>query len=169
MGTPSCQNILPYLKPGWVGVEIGVQWGISALAMLQHGCFLYLVDPWVNYEGFGSVSGPKWDAIQEEIYRECRDRLAPYDDGRHFAILRMKSEDAARFIPDNLDFVWVDGNHARDYVKRDLELYWPKIRRGGILCGHDYGGEVKEAVDAFADSIVSFVVPKEGSCWVIFK
>ncbi len=171
MGIPSCANILPYIEPGWVGVEIGVQWGISAVAFVQHGCFMYLVDPWVAY---GSVEGlPKWDAIQEEIFSECRSRLDPYDDGRHFAILRMRSADAARYIPNHLDFVWVDGDHSYAGVANDMETYWPKIRRGGILCGHDYGEnadcEVKIAVDEFAELNSKKSFEKRLPCWVIRK
>ena len=35
--------------------------------------------------------------------------------------------------------VYIDGNYAYDFVKRDIQLYWPLIEEGGFLCGHDYG------------------------------
>lgn len=51
------------------------------------------------------------------------------------------------------DFVYVDGNHLYEFVRRDLELFLPKMRRDGILAGDDYSVRgwwewgVKRAVD----------------------
>jgi hypothetical protein len=42
-------------------------------------------------------------------------------------------------VPDaSLDYVYVDARHDYCGVKEDLEAWWPKLRRGGILAGHDY-------------------------------
>lgn len=50
-----------------------------------------------------------------------------------------KSEDKHVFFPDDFfDFIFIDGDHKYSGVKKDLELYYPKLRRGGIICGHDY-------------------------------
>ena len=51
-------------------------------------------------------------------------------------------------IEDDLDFVYVDGNHAYDFVKEDIKLYYPKLKIGGVLGGHDYqDAPVKRAAD----------------------
>ncbi len=172
--TASCQEILPFIKPGWVGVEIGVCRGHSALAILEHGVrFLYLVDPWSYYDGIESgtdvdVATLKCNA--EEDHKNCLFRLAAYQN--RFAIFRMPSAEAERYIPNNLDFVWVDGNHRYEWVKSDLEYYWPKIKPDGVLCGHDYTNSgscgVARAVDEFAADrtrVVEAVLPS----WVIRK
>lgn len=126
----SCNDVLPWIRPDMIGCEIGVAQGDSALAFFEHGVrFMYLVDPWAPYEGCLEQHNPN-------DYKTAMDRLSPYA-GRH-AHLRMKSEDAAQYIPPILDFVFIDGNHQYEYVKRDLELYWPLIKHGGIMCGHDY-------------------------------
>lgn len=126
----SCNEVLPWIKAGWIGAEIGVAGGESAQAFLEHGVrFLYLIDPWAPYDGL-------LETFPDTDYKTAMDRLSPYA-SRH-AHLRMKSEDAAQYIPPILDFVWIDANHRYEYVKRDLELYWPKIKIGGIMCGHDY-------------------------------
>ncbi len=167
----SVDPCLPYLKPNWVGVEIGVQWGTSALALIEHGVrFIYLVDPWVTYEGYGSP-GPEADRAEDENFWVFRRNMAKYDDGRHFAIIRAHSEEAPRFIPNELDFVWIDGNHYYRWVRRDIEMYWPKVRAGGILCGHDYGTEpwfdVNRAVDQFA--VGKNLLLPQPTCWLIRK
>ena len=42
-------------------------------------------------------------------------------------------------IPDNtLDFCYIDADHSYDSVKNDLDIWLPKIKINGIICGHDY-------------------------------
>ena len=86
------------------------------------------------------------------------------------AIHKMRSDESHTHIPDKLDFIYIDGNHSYEGVKTDIELYYPKLRKGGLLMGDDYhpepiqtlnfGGEdmvfgVKKAVDEFAELIVT--------------
>lgn len=35
------------------------------------------------------------------------------------------------------DAVFIDGNHSYEYVKKDLENYYPKVKTGGIVALHD--------------------------------
>jgi predicted O-methyltransferase YrrM len=49
------------------------------------------------------------------------------------------SQDKFFLFPNNsFDFIFVDGDHKYSGVIKDLELYWPKLRPGGIMIGHDY-------------------------------
>jgi hypothetical protein len=168
------EPVLQFIQPGWVGVEIGVSRGHSALRLLEHGVrFLYLVDPWKSYGGY--LESPEGrDDYWEAIYKEAMTKLAPHG-GKH-GHLRMTSAEAIRHIPDSLDFVWVDGNHVYEFVLDDLKTYWPKIKAGGVLCGHDYTNapptcEVKKAVDEFASvhGVQVITRPDKDSCWTIRK
>lgn len=52
---------------------------------------------------------------------------------------RMLTSEAAELIPDgSLDFVYVDARHDYCGCLKDLETYWPKLRPGGLMAGHDY-------------------------------
>ncbi len=67
-------------------------------------------------------------------------------------VLRMTSEQASEVFPDGyFDMIYVDAIHTFDYLNADIGYWLPKVREGGILSGHDYGGRrfpgVKEAVD----------------------
>ena len=42
------------------------------------------------------------------------------------------------FKDNDYDFIYIDGSHTYESVKRDLELYLPKLKKGGIIGGHDY-------------------------------
>jgi predicted O-methyltransferase YrrM len=36
-----------------------------------------------------------------------------------------------------LDFLFIDGDHSYEGVKRDFEIYGPLVRKGGIIAFHD--------------------------------
>jgi hypothetical protein len=159
-----CQDILPFIQPGWVGVEIGVAEGHSAKAFLDHGVsHMHLVDCWKAYDGYPENYG-------EGVYEACTERLWPY--GEKKTIYRMYSSEAVNLVPDGLDFAWIDGNHAYEWVKGDLEMYWPKVREGGIFAGHDYTNSgycrVRDAVDEFVKNR-GLKLEIHGCSWMIRK
>jgi len=47
---------------------------------------------------------------------------------------------------DSIDLCFVDGDHRYGSIKRDIVNYWPKIKVGGILLGHDYASRVHKGV-----------------------
>ena len=59
-------------------------------------------------------------------------------------------EAAGLFEDETLKFVFIDANHEYEFVKRDIELYYPKVKSGGTIAGHDTQSEgVKKAIDEF--------------------
>lgn len=64
-----------------------------------------------------------------------------------------KSVRAASLFPDrSVDFVFLDAAHDYDNVTADLKAWWPKIKPGGTLAGHDYSPpwpDVTRAVNEF--------------------
>ena len=42
------------------------------------------------------------------------------------------------FEDESLDFIYIDANHAYDFVVEDINLWFPKLKKGGIFSGHDY-------------------------------
>jgi hypothetical protein len=57
------------------------------------------------------------------------------------------------FHDSDIDYIYLDGDHAFDHVYAEMELYWPKVSYGGMLAGHDYNEKnpdrVKAAVEKF--------------------
>ena len=52
---------------------------------------------------------------------------------------RSSSVDAAKeFADDSADFIFIDATHTHDAVSQDIAAWWPKVRAGGLLAGHDY-------------------------------
>jgi predicted O-methyltransferase YrrM len=97
---------------------------------------LILVDAWrhmADYLDSWNVD----DRAAEQNLAETRQRLARFGDRAE--IWRMESGEAAARVPDgSLDFVYIDANHSYEAVKRDLRLWYPKVRGDGLMSGHDY-------------------------------
>jgi len=68
------------------------------------------------------------------------------------------SSDAASLITEELDFVYIDGNHAEDFVSQDINNFFPKLSSRGVIGGHDfYNGFQREH-----DGVVSAVLSSAG-------
>jgi hypothetical protein len=94
---------------------------------------LYCVDPYEKYDDFKDAIN---DEPMEELFQNAQKQMAPYKDRVTF--LRMRSKRAVAQIVDNdLDFAYIDGNHSYPFAKQDIELWYPKVRTGGMLCGDD--------------------------------
>jgi hypothetical protein len=70
-------------------------------------------------------------------------------------LLYKKSVNSVDDIPDDLDFVYIDSDHMYPTTKMEIKSYYPKLKKGGILGGHDYDfmfngmSTIKKAVDLF--------------------
>jgi hypothetical protein len=131
------------------GAEIGVADGRFAEVICQRnpGVKLFAIDPWMPYKGNRRGGGKEQHARN---YALAQQRLQPYG----VRIVRKMSEQAALDFPlASLDFVFIDGNHDRAYVERDLALWAPRVKTGGIVAGHDFyhfqNSGVVEAVVAY--------------------
>ena len=141
-------DALPRDRP-LTGVEIGVSRGINSIGILRKLKIkkLFLVDPYIEYvDSAGAFYGN-----QQDNFNEAQFRLRKYRDKIQFII---KTSSAAKEdIPDELDFAYIDGNHTYEFVKQDIADYYPKIKHGGIIGGHDFSTQffgVIKAVTEFA-------------------
>lgn len=85
-------------------------------------------------------------------------------------VYEMNSVSAAiMFFDGSVDFCFVDASHVAEDVKKDIKAWWPKIKSGGVLGGHDYTwGSVRGVVNDFANlNGLSLII--NGNCWKIIK
>lgn len=137
-------------KPQIIAAEVGVYEGVNAKYMLAlcDKLKLYLVDAWdniVTYTG-GPVQKPDF---MEQIKTAARLNLFVFQERAVF--IGKNSEDAhPDFCDGFFDYVYIDGDHDYEPAKRDMQLWWPKVRKGGILGGHDIAmEEVRQAIQEF--------------------
>ncbi len=118
------------------GVEVGTFSGDYASILLEANPRLHLscVDPWEAYEAYVERELPVPVAAAYELAAKSLARF-----GDRCALVRKQSVDAAKdFVDGSLDFVYIDGNHDYFYVSQDIEAWSAKVRRGGIVSGHDF-------------------------------
>lgn len=135
------------------GAEVGVFRGETS-ALLLHSfpkLTLAMIDPWeeVGFRSKFDIEAAKLESKQNTDFAKDR-RL----------VIVGTSEIAAKaFLSNHFDFVFVDANHTYEKVREDVRLWWPKVKVGGALFGHDYNGRldrkgkfgVKKAVDEFCE------------------
>ena len=72
-------------------------------------------------------------------------------------MIREKSQEAGSLVPNELDFVYIDGLHTYEGCSKDIEVWWPKIRKGGMLMGDDFHMPgVAKAVEEFGYCTLRF-------------
>jgi predicted O-methyltransferase YrrM len=160
-------NVLKLKK----GAEIGVLYGDTSEYLLKElpDLTLYSVDPYLEYNDYKEDRNQNSLSEYEQI---TRSKLARF--GNRSEIMKMFSLDAAKLIPDeSLDFVFIDANHDYEFVKEDINAWFPKVRRDGIVSGHDYKSfeGVTKAVDEFclAKNIQGFYTPITSDVWFFVK
>ena len=122
-----------------VGCYKGMSSSLLATAAKQYQGRVFSVDPWEDpqiYETF--LSNMRILGFEEVVYP-----------------LRKRSVEAAQEVPNGvLDLVFIDADHHYERAKEDIVAWLPKLREGGILCGHDCEGhyaslpeDVKQQID----------------------
>lgn len=149
-------------------MEIGVYKGEFSQQLLEHlkPKKLYLVDPFDNIPD--EISG--LDFYPSEIltnhrtiysnmenYTEVSSRMKNQIDTGQVIVVKETSYNATqRFEDESFDFIYIDAVHLYESVKWDLENYYPKVNKGGIIGGHDYSENfpgVIQAVDEFCEKM----------------
>jgi len=157
--------LLEMLPKNSVGAEIGVWKGDFSEKILEvvHPKQLHLIDPWKHeptelYRDalYGGHAKSGQDEMDRHYAAVCS-RFEAQARREQVKIHRGYSTDVLDEFPDDgLDWVYIDGNHLYEYVKKDIELSFRKIKVGGYVAGDDYvegqwwKGGVKQAVDEFA-------------------
>ena len=155
------------------GVEIGVSWAHNIIDYCEAGLQIDGIDPWKEsrdnvYRKIISIPGEYAKTI-DDVYKLACARTKKYPNCR---LVRKMSEEAIDDYPDrSLDFVYIDGNHGFGYVAMDLMLWTRKVKKHGIIAGHDYyhyhtlpEGHIKTAQDRIYRH-VKYVVDAYASCY----
>jgi len=130
-------------------VEVGVADGEFSSMVLAgwRGCTQYTqVDPWFDKvtaaQRFGKNAKLVTMTDQSHLGSQLCSVRTHFRHARYSGKvrqLRMLSADAAAHITDSsLAFVYIDGDHYFRGVQEDLRMYWPKLRPGGLIAGHDF-------------------------------
>lgn len=120
-------------------VEIGCWKGRSGTYLLEKikesggTAHCYFIDPFTgSSEHVEMLRGKPQDYLYETFFSNVSLVGIP------FSVYREYSVEAAKSFPDNsLDFVYIDGDHDGDASYNDMRAWYPKVKPGGVLAGHD--------------------------------
>jgi hypothetical protein len=167
-----------YFEEEIIGAEVGVGAAQSLCTLLQQ-CpkikTMYAIDsykPYVNflkqeYDGIPAnttdekqAEGVQWTAHHNVKYSGHKDKVI---------FIQEESIDAAKQIEDNsLDFIFLDAHSTPDQVLEDINAWYPKIKTGGIISGHDWvSRQVRYAVQKFmVDNKIENAVSTFDNVWL---
>lgn len=145
-------------------VEIGVMLGASARFLCDEidrsgkHVHVVLVDPWEKTDSHAYLVR----AAGGDFFRAFETYAADVIARPYVEVFRGKSLDVEiKRQLDNLDFVFLDGDHRFDNVAFEIAFYASRLRPGGVLAGHDYTDiDVKRAVNLMCPS-----AEITGRCW----
>ena len=151
--------------------EVGVWTGENAFNMLtiDPEMELHLIDDYTNI----AVTDDNSQGNAEEVSEKARVRLEPFKDRVKFVY--KQSEEAFLLYPDYyFDYVYIDGDHSYWGAYRDIKLWYPKVKVGGLLAGHDIGmpSVAKAVLDFTIDERLThrtkvIDAPPESDFWII--
>jgi FkbM family methyltransferase len=141
-------SLVNKMYPKGIGVEIGVLRGEFSKIILERWeqGTLYMVDTWRHIGEYVDLNG-RDDQYHYDCMTQTARNIKDYQDRAH--MIRMDSVQSSHIFPDEyFDFIFIDADHSYQAVVRDLESWWPKIKKGGLFCGDDY-------------------IPDDGDIWLI--
>ena len=95
----------------------------------------------------------KGDPVLPNLYEYFLSNVIQEGQGltRKIIPVRMDSLSAAQSLEVQADIIYIDASHDSESVYRDLQVWFPHVKPGGILCGDDWGWDtVREGVNRFA-------------------
>lgn len=141
-------------------VEIGSWMGVSTMFMASiapENSVVYAVDHWL-----GSLEHRTEEYYKPKLpilYQQFLSNVIHANLTHKIIPMRMSSREAAATLNIEPDFIYIDGSHEEEDVYNDIMAWYPKLKRGGILCGDDYTwvkqstGSVKRAIERAAKKL----------------
>lgn len=133
--------------------ECGSWKGKSTHALLSglknvEGATLTCVDTWAGSSD--ERDDTHHMAKKEDVYGEFIKNTKDFANCR---IIRAASIEAAKQVPDgSIDWCFIDMGHTYNDVIEDLDAWYPKVKKDGVICGHDFTrGTWQEVVEAVTD------------------
>ncbi len=138
-----------------VGTYCGRNLAAVAPTIRERGLKVLAVDPWASTSQYYQDEGD-WD----RTYTYFTDAMKEFGIVENVAAMKMMSVEAAMTFrpragrPRTLDLVFIDAEHTYESVLRDILVWKPLIKHGGIIAGHDYGHPLYPGVAAAVDELL---------------
>lgn len=157
-----------------IGAEVGVWTGDLSSVILAYvkPKKLYLLDSWAAYPDYIKELKSRncnadylEQALWDKMYQGVCER---FKQNKEVNIIKGMSGEKIPIISDGeLDWAYLDASHFEEYVYKDLVNWWPKIKSGGTLCGHDFlFPGIPPALERFSREMNIDVWPCGNDWWI---
>jgi predicted O-methyltransferase YrrM len=103
-------------------------------------------------------------ALEKDIYELFKSNMG----NRKYRSIRGLSKDIVNdFEDESLDVVFIDLTHTYEEVKQDITFWLPKVKKGGILSGHDYEIAWEGVIKAVDEMLPTRTIME--NCWIYKK
>jgi len=167
--------ILQQLNKNSKLVEIGVWKGDFSKQIwnISNPNLLVLVDSWtfdVKVRGCApQVSGQ--EPLNQNFFDQAKkETFNKFENIQNVHILNLNSLDASLKYEDNyFDYIYIDAEHTYQAVTKDLEFWYPKLKKNGILFGDDYYWREEDDTFSLHKAYQEFIRKKHIKKWCVFK
>jgi predicted O-methyltransferase YrrM len=145
---------IEHLKDGDIAVEIGTFLGKSTCYFAQQlkesgkKIKFYACDIFDGSQA--PFMPPEW---KKPFYDTFLDNIQKQEVSDFIIPLKGNSLDFAKDFEDNsISFLYIDDDHREPHFSKEINLWYPKVKQGGIMAGHDFHvyPEIKEAIIKFS-------------------
>lgn len=161
------RSVVEYFPSNSHFVEVGAWLGCSAAYMaveIANSGKKIKFDCIDNWQGIGlEVLEP---VKNKTVYETFLKNIEPVKD--YITPITGNSVETSKTYTDkSLDFVFIDAAHDYESVLQDINAWFPKVKNGGMISGHDYEWEsVRKAVNEYFPT--KQIRNSEG-CWLVIK
>jgi predicted O-methyltransferase YrrM len=155
-------------KDGDHFVEIGVWKGGSTSFM---GVEIFNSNKKIIFDAIDSFAGSNEHGdVSDWLFDEASKNLKPLTDIGIVNLIKGYSLDIVNTYKDeSIDFCFIDASHEYNDVKADLIAWLPKVKKGGILAGHDYDRAWQGVISAVDEVIGKDKISTIGSSFIYYK
>ena len=133
--------------------------GEHALSLLKNLDIkkLYLIDPYELYDEYneGKIHYGVDQLSLDQTEISCRTKLKDFE--KNLVWIKKRSSDALSDITENVDFVYIDGNHQEEFVVEDIDNYVSILNTSGVIGGHDYYNGFQREHDGVVNAVTNYV------------
>jgi hypothetical protein len=166
-------HVVNKFKDGGKFVEIGCWFGKSSCGLLrkikeiQANITVDFIDTWAGEPNVEYQKNIIKDNGDDYVYNCFLHNIKEADPEFNGKIHRLESQQAVSLYEDeSLDFVFIDDDHSYENIVKEIPLWLAKVKKGGILAGHDYDfGDVKRAVH----ELLGELPEQQGHVWCYQK
>lgn len=132
----------PYINSGYLCVEIGSWMGKSTYILAKStgdNTNIFAVDPFDGSgdEFFQNNYKSSIDKMDNDLLTEFKRNMEKYGINQKVTPVVGLSEEVAHQVPEQIDALFIDGNHEYESVKKDFDNYTAKLKQNGLLLFHD--------------------------------